>query len=400
MLAIKENSDLFKHEYSKNKIENQIERLKEFSRQHKIWCNALLTSCEKGELTFSDFQFLFAQYYLYSKNFKRLIAGLMVNCENDYYRSKLSENLWEEGGGSDVEQRHAEIFRYFLKKHLKIESLDNIVFETYTEKFVENYLNICLNYKPLEASAVLSVGTEGIVSKLYEIFRKGLIQAGLKRETLKFFDIHIGCDDEHALTLEEILVSYSHEENWFERSKLAITKALDLRDTFFTKIYQSLKLVGLNQLIRRASHPAEKCSLPSSEKLRHNVNFAGNQLYYNKERNSNIHFNVERLPFNAEVLDPRLVLIPPGCTNENHSHAHETVFLILAGNGAVIIENYCLSIKAGDIVFVPRWLKHQTRNSGNEELRFFAVTDYGFTKCFPGNNESIYRLNKIGVIPK
>jgi len=383
---------------SKNILAAQIDELKNFCSKHAIWRNPLLMACEKGTLSFSDFQFIFSQYYLYCKNFTRFIAGLMANCENDFYRSKLSENLWEEGGGADIEQRHAEIFRYFLMTHLKIDSLEEINFETYTKEFVNHYLDICLRYKPLEVSAALSLGTEGIVSQLYQFFRKGLIQAGLKEETLKFFDIHIACDDDHALTLEEILASYSHEQNWFERSKSAIARVLDLRDKFLSQLYHNLKLKSLDKLILRASHLPEKNIMPNLENLKNNINFSGNQLYQNKDVGNNINFNVERLPFNTEILDPRLVLIPAYCTNEYHSHAHETVFLILAGHGEVIIENNVFPIKSSDIVYVPRWLQHQTRNTGEDELRFFAITDYGFTKCFPENNESIYRQNKAGVI--
>ena len=58
----------------------------------------------------------------------------MFKCDDDYYRSRLAENLWEEGGGQDIELRHAEIYRRFLKNHLQI-SLNDIKFEPYTELF-------------------------------------------------------------------------------------------------------------------------------------------------------------------------------------------------------------------------------------------------------------------------
>ena len=39
----------------------------------------------------------------------------MTSLESDLFRSLLSENLWEEGGGCEPEKRHAEIFRRFLR---------------------------------------------------------------------------------------------------------------------------------------------------------------------------------------------------------------------------------------------------------------------------------------------
>ena|ERR1700678_1104862 len=53
-----------------------------------------------------------------------------------------------------------------------------------------------------------------------------------------------------------------------------------------------------------------------------------------------------------------------------------------------------IPVEAGDMVYVPRWARHQTKNTGDSELKFFAVTDYGFTKNIPENSESIYRLKK------
>ena len=52
----------------------------------------------------------------------------------------------------------------------------------------------------ISGSAWLSLGTESIVSKMYQILVEGMLQAGLLNEELEFFHIHIGCDDEHAAT--------------------------------------------------------------------------------------------------------------------------------------------------------------------------------------------------------
>lgn len=377
----------------------KLQALHAIRDNHKIWRNPLLEACRKNQLTFEDFRFIFSQYYLYSKNFTRFLAALMVNCESDFYRSRLSENLWEEGGGVDIEQRHAEIFRQFLHNHLKIESLEEIIFEPGTRKFVHEYLHLCLHEKPLETAAALSLGTESIVPRLYQNLRQGLHQIGLQNDALRFFDLHIACDDDHALTLEELMLSYSDQEDWFERCKTAAIKVLDLRDDFFNFLYQSIQArKELDKLVRRvASAPEQAIKVTAIDTLISNTDFSGNLLYKNDKSDSGIRFRVERLPFKADVLDPRLVAIPAGYTNELHSHAHETVFLILEGQGEVIIGDQHIAVKSGDIVLVPRWIEHQTRNTSQEELRFFAITDYGFTKRFPGNNESVYRMDKTAL---
>ncbi|HVV69208.1 MAG TPA: iron-containing redox enzyme family protein [Gammaproteobacteria bacterium] len=360
---------------------------------HKIWENPLLKACVSGLLTFEDFRFIFSQYYLYSKNFTRLLAAFMVNCESDIYRSKLSENLWEEGGGSDIEKRHAEIFRRFLVDHLYLNPLENIVFEPFTQDFFQQYLDMCLNYSSLEAAAALSLGTESIVPKLYQIFRQGLRAIGLQNKSLHFFDLHIQCDDDHAKTLEDILLSYKDEANWLHLCKAAIIRALDLRDVFFENIYKHISYKkNLDELSKSVTQqPAGIHNNFDFENLRSTTSFSGNLLYKNQQKEGKINFFVERIPFPSYVLDPRLVEIPSGHTNEQHNHAHETLFLILEGCGNVIIGENTVHVKPGDIVFIPRWITHQTLNTGSVNLRYFAVTDYGFTKNFPENTDIVYR---------
>lgn len=109
-------------------------------------------------------------------------------------------------------------------------------------------------------------------------------------------------------------------------------------------------------------------------------------LYENKAGGQNIDFMVKKLPFPLEVLDPRIVRIPPGKTNELHRHAHETVFIYMQGKGHAKIDEVIVTVKPGDIVFIPRWCRHQSVNEGNEEMIFLAVADFGLTGIsFLGN---------------
>jgi mannose-6-phosphate isomerase-like protein (cupin superfamily) len=109
-------------------------------------------------------------------------------------------------------------------------------------------------------------------------------------------------------------------------------------------------------------------------------------LYENKVDELNIDFTVQILPFPLEVLDPRIVRIAPGKANELHRHAHETVFIFLEGEGKVVVDDFQNSVKPGDFAFIPRWCNHQSINTGNSDLVFLAVADFGLTgKSFVGN---------------
>lgn len=116
-------------------------------------------------------------------------------------------------------------------------------------------------------------------------------------------------------------------------------------------------------------------------------------LYDNQSDKLGIDFGVTRVPFNTEVLDPRIVTIAPGKTNELHKHAHETVFVFYKGSGYVKIDELKFPVKPGDMVFIPRWCMHQSVNESQEEMVFLAVADFGLTgTSFVGNYLKTARL--------
>jgi mannose-6-phosphate isomerase-like protein (cupin superfamily) len=109
-------------------------------------------------------------------------------------------------------------------------------------------------------------------------------------------------------------------------------------------------------------------------------------LYDNQSEKLGIDFQVTRLPFNTELLDPRIVRVAPGKTNELHKHAHETVFVFYRGSGYVRIDEHRFPVNPGDVVFIPRWCMHQSVNESSEDMVFLAVADFGLTgKSFVGN---------------
>ena len=113
----------------------------------------------------------------------------------------------------------------------------------------------------------------------------------------------------------------------------------------------------------------------------------GAAMYRNTHERLEIDFEVDRLAFpDIQVMDPRVVRIAPGKRNELHKHAHESLFVVLEGEGEVRIGERAVPVKQGDIAFVPRWILHQTRNTSAErELVVLAITDFGFTSALLGD---------------
>jgi mannose-6-phosphate isomerase-like protein (cupin superfamily)/pyrroloquinoline quinone (PQQ) biosynthesis protein C len=355
---------------------------------HPMWESRLLHAFRTGAFDRDDLRFVFSQYFLYSRNFTRYVAAVMANCESDYFRA----NLWEEGGGCEPERRHAQIFRNFLSRALGITSLDDIVYEDFTKLFVREYLQRCLTASPLVGAAFLSLGTEGIVARLYEPFVQGLLAAGLPESDLEFFRIHMECDDEHAATLEELMVSYAAEPGWFDTCAAAMDDALTLRERFFESLFVAVRQRRMHGMLDRIQARASLAD--GATTLTHRHGEGAIPLYTNTIERMNIDFSVERFPMPAEVLDPRMVFIPAGKFNERHRHAHETFLYVLEGSGQVLIDERVLAVTKGDAVMVPRWSMHQTQNLGASEMRILAVTDFNLTeKAYVGDARA-YRGEK------
>ncbi len=363
---------------------------------HPFWQNRLFRACAAGQLTREDYRFIFAQYYLYSKNFTRYLAALMASCESDYHRARLAENLWEEGGGIAPEKRHAEIFRRFMREGLSID-IDDIDFLDSTRFFVREYLDFCLHSHPVAASAFLSLGTEGIVPRMYAVMVDGLLKAGIPEEHITFFRIHMECDDEHAETLEQIMVSYFGMPDWFNTCMRSMSHALSIRQRFFEQLYDAIELRRVRQVLHRIQAGESLAPLaPKAAQLRHAIGAEGLPLYANVNERLGIDFSVERVPFDAEVFDARILRIAPHKNNERHKHPHESVFHVVSGRGRVHVDEASLEVGPGDIVFVPRWAMHQSFNTTDDELVVLALTDFGLTeKAFIGNHLKTTRLKGI-----
>jgi mannose-6-phosphate isomerase-like protein (cupin superfamily) len=354
----------------------------------------LLTAFAQGALSREDLRYIFSQYHLYTSSFTRFIAAVMANCESDLFRAKLSENLWEEGGGREPARRHAQLFRNFLQHALGIEDIDRIEYASFTRRFVNEYLAQSLQLEPMASAAFLAIGTEGIVSRVYEIMQTGLRRAGIPDGELEFFAIHIACDDDHAVTLEKLMMSYADRPGWFEACAGALNRALDLRTELFDNLFDALQSNRLESILRRMQNHESLARTVEDAALYHRPGSTTIAMYANEVEKLNIQFAVERLPLAAEVLDPRMVRIPAGKFNEKHKHAHETLIHVIEGTGQILIDDRVFPVRGGDTVLVPRWALHQTQNLGTSELRFLAVTDFKLSQRAYIGDATDYRMHE------
>lgn len=373
-----------------SKILNPVNQLVD---THPIWENPFLKACQKGHFSLDELAYFFGQYAHYSRNFTRGLAHCMATLEDDYWRARLVENLWEEGGGADPNKRHTEIYKGFLKT-IGVDT-KSVELAPETRLFVMEWLDACRHPDPIVSVAHLSMGTEGIVARLYEYLVAGLAAAGLCKEDLHFFHLHIDCDDGHAETLMQLLSRLIDNPSDQKKAERAILAALDSRHHFFTHIYERMRW---RRLAPKLDAIQAKKSLigDNPPAQRHHFTDAQRGLvaYSNQNEKLGIDFTVEHLSFSSEVLDTRLVRIAGHATNERHKHAHETIYHVISGHGWVRLAERKIEIKAGDVVFIPRWAFHQAGNGSEAPLEILTITDYALTgRAFIGNYLKTARMD-------
>lgn len=334
-------------------IKASLDNLESIKNTHSFWRNKLFAACESGTLTRADFQYIFCQYYKYSRDFTRYIAALMANCESDYYRSCLSMNLWEEGGGANPDERHAQMFRDFLQRTLGIRNLEEIQYDDHTLLFAQQYLDRCRYNGAPYGTAFLSMGTEGIVSRMYSILIKGMRAAGIADDDLRFFKLHVDCDDDHAEVLAEMMASYSDRQDWYNTCATAIDDALTLRGRFFDSLHERL-------WVRRLE--------PIAEDVRRGPALAAT--------------GADGRRMAGQVLDHQLATVPAGTRPTVQRRPDECLFFIASGEAEITVDGRLHRLHEGQHVAAPRWSEISIANSGSTNLHYLCVSDRNLAQRF------------------
>ena len=229
-----------------------------------------------------------------------------------------------------------------------------------------------------------------VFSLLEESLKNGIVPdaAKLPSTASSLYVFALGSEKRRKEVLEfiEWFRDTEKEVEWSEELRAIVSRFFG--ELQLDRIGEMLERISLQKSLTNVAGPEELISGLSDSKL--------TGLYHNKVDALNIDFSVSVLPFDLEVLDPRIVTVQPGKANEMHRHAHETVFIFLKGKGKVLVDQYENEVMPGDFAFIPRWCNHQTINTGKEELVFLAVADFGLTgKSFVGNYMKTARMKPV-----
>ena len=77
----------------------------------------------------------------------------------------------------------------------------------------------------------------------------------------------------------------------------------------------------------------------------------------------------------AEALRLLVQEYPPGGYTEGHPthYDFEQTYYVLSGTMTVFLDDKTYTVPAGSFVFIPRGMKHEHRNNGDEPMRFLTI---------------------------
>ena len=83
----------------------------------------------------------------------------------------------------------------------------------------------------------------------------------------------------------------------------------------------------------------------------------------------------------APTFAMRIFEVAPGGHTPHHHHPYEHEVYVMEGAGSVWKEGQEVSIKPGDILYIPADEKHQFKNTGSAPFKFMCLIPAQFQKC-------------------
>ena len=89
----------------------------------------------------------------------------------------------------------------------------------------------------------------------------------------------------------------------------------------------------------------------------------------------------------SEQMTMQIVDVLPGAVSKpGHTHNDcEEIIFVHSGAGEILIDDKVYQMKPGDVVFLPRGVRHMTRNPGKDKMRLicsFSACDLKMGMCF------------------
>ena len=244
------------HDEDAESVDAFLARLQAEALAHRAVNHPYLQALSTGSLP--DLRWALAdfgrQYYGYSAHFPRYLTKTISQLTDPSHREALMENLVEESGsyadedlealaGAGIEAEwilgvpHPDLFKRFCDAlGVELSSVEEDQLEVVCWR--EMFLDVLGEGTPAQAVGALGLGTEGVVSTMYQHFLPALEKVELDPRAAVFFPLHAMVDDHHQETLLQIARDYAGTPAGRRDLRRGMRKALFLRAGFWDWMYR------------------------------------------------------------------------------------------------------------------------------------------------------------------
>jgi pyrroloquinoline-quinone synthase len=178
----------------------------------RVLQHPFMLGCADGTVTLDQLRGFLVQHGKYAAFFTRYLCALMSElCDGDDVL-KIAENLTEElGCDGDTEGRtsHSRIYADMLKTFGV--NLGAYPVNPETQNLIDTMFMLCRKPMGTAGLGAICLGAEGLVPAMYSRIVLGFRHHDVDLRRLKFFTIHIECDDGHAAAMNEILARQAEQ---------------------------------------------------------------------------------------------------------------------------------------------------------------------------------------------
>ena len=201
----------------------------------------LLVAMESGHVSLGGMRYFLVQHHYYSRNFTRFLCAIINRLESLEDIRLLMQNLQEEMGiDGDDKLTHADLFQRTLRILGTQPMADPPLSQTV--EFTRSIMKFCRSENSVEGLAALCLGAEAIVPLIYKPVLAALKRLNVSDEGLEFFRLHIEEDEEHAVSMLEILRRMTQQVP--EAKMIAMQtgrQAIDKRCVMFDAIWREVR---------------------------------------------------------------------------------------------------------------------------------------------------------------
>jgi pyrroloquinoline-quinone synthase len=201
-----------------------------------LYDHEFLVRCRSGLLTHAQLRRFMIQHQHYSKHFLRYLFLLMSRLNHVEDTKHLLHNVLEEMGMEDEHTVPHTILQNEMLRELGVMQVSELPLPE-TKCLIDRMTQYCEDQNPLIGLSALCLGAEAIVPIVYSAVYHAACFLGYTDQQLKYLQLHVECDDGHALTMYQIILRRIGSSPEMARHVVAVAQQMmRLRQDFLTAV--------------------------------------------------------------------------------------------------------------------------------------------------------------------